>query len=188
MRPGFGVYKGLVVVVRRGCGTSARLRLSIFDMGYNLRWYLCGCGVWMDFLIKPVRKDHLDLESIQGGVAIKSGCLWRFLKERFLRSRSGDLFWDLFMASMAFLKWKGGVIFFKDKEKDLGAYFLFSWSSFLRSQSHFLTFFARLFLIRQFFKVFAGPYFYLSHFTQKSTPSLFTQKPSSLPLHTDLHS
>ena len=36
----FGVCGGFVVVIREGCGKIGGMRLSIFDMGCNLRWYL----------------------------------------------------------------------------------------------------------------------------------------------------
>ena len=40
MVPDFKVYKGLVVVVRKGCELIRVLRLRVFDHINRLRWYL----------------------------------------------------------------------------------------------------------------------------------------------------
>ena len=48
--PGFGVYKGLVVVVIRGeCGAIVRLKVRICDCESILRWYVLGSEVLRDF-------------------------------------------------------------------------------------------------------------------------------------------
>ena len=40
VKPLFGVYKGLVVVLWGGWSRSEELRFKIFNLDYDLRWYI----------------------------------------------------------------------------------------------------------------------------------------------------
>ena len=55
MGGGFGVCKGLVVVVRGGVYHDQRVEVSIFDLDYKRRLYLLR-SVLIDFLNKVIYK------------------------------------------------------------------------------------------------------------------------------------
>ena len=61
----FGVYKGLVVVIREGCGSFwgfCGVRLQIFGCESQLQWYTVKSECFGDFL-KSVRKgQNLDIK------------------------------------------------------------------------------------------------------------------------------
>ena len=39
--PPLRVYRGFVVVVKRGCGNTRELKLIICDIDKDFRWYVC---------------------------------------------------------------------------------------------------------------------------------------------------
>ena len=52
---GFGVCKGLVVVIRGGCRGFGDLKLKVFDLESKRSWYLFKNEGLSDFLIVGVR-------------------------------------------------------------------------------------------------------------------------------------